>query len=144
MFQNIITVFNYHKASGKWYPSVISGADLIADKASTHTVDGLNNADTAAILIQSCPCRNIITSMGPKQYVGPKEYAACGNPAEVITFKPECDFIYDGVWPDLTPVTEDDYDEGFYHAVNDGHDGVYMISSAAYFSVIPHFEIGGR
>ena len=42
------------------------------------------------------------------------------------------------------PIPEDDYDEGFYHAMNDANDGVYRITAAAWYDLLPHFEIDGR
>ena len=144
MFQSTITVFNYHKQTGLWYPSVISGADLIATKASTRATDGVNNADAVDILINCTAAKVITTSAGGKSYTGPKEYAGCADPASCITFTPEQDFIFDGAWADLTPIDDEDYDEGLYHALNAAHDGIYMISSAAFYGLLPHFEIGGR
>lgn len=144
MFQNTITVFNFHKQTGLWYPSVISGADLIAAKASTRTPDGVNNADTVDILINCTAAKVITTSAGGKSYTGPKVYAGCADPASCITFTPEQDFIFDGEWADLTPIDDEDYDEGLYHVLNAAHDGIYMISSAAFYGLLPHFEIGGR
>lgn len=144
MFQSTITVFNYHKRTGLWYPSIIPYVDLIAAKASTRTTDGVNNADAVDILINCTAAKAITTSAGRKSYTGPKEYAGSTAPARCITFTPEQDFIFDGKWSDLTPIDDEDYDEGLYHALNAAHDGVYMISSAAFYSLLPHFEIGGR
>lgn len=144
MFQNTITVFNYHKQTGLWYPSVITGADLIAAKASSRSTEGVANADTVEAIINCTAEKVIATSAGGKSYTGTKEYAACANPAERITFTPESDFLYDGAWPDLTPIDDEDHDEGLYHALNAAHDGIYMISSAAFYGLLPHFEIGGR
>ena len=144
MLQNTITVFNYHKQTGLWYPSVISGTDLIAAKASTRTTDGVNSADAVDVLINCTAAKVISTSAGGKSYTGPKEYARCADPASCITFTPEQDFIFDGEWTDLTPIDDEDYDEGLYHALNAAHDGIYMISSAAFYGLLPHFEIGGR
>ena len=41
-------------------------------------------------------------------------------------------------------IPDTDYDGGFYHAMNTGRDSVYAVTSAAFFPLIPHFEIGGR
>ena len=144
MYQNTITVFNYHEKTGFWYPSVINGADLIASKSSSATKEGRNNADSVDIIIHCSADKAVTTTAGQKSYTGPKEYASCDAPTERITFKPECDFIYDGEWPELAPISDEGYDSGLYHALNDEHDGIYMISSAAFYSLLPHFEIGGR
>lgn len=144
MYHNTITLFNYHKATGKWYPSVISGVDLIGNKASTATKEGVNNGDAVDIIIHCTKDRIITTSEGAKSYTGAKAYAQCNTPAACITFAPEQDFIYEGEWPDLSAITDDEYESGLYHAMNDTYDGVYLVSSAAYFDLLPHFEIGGR
>ena len=144
MFQNTVTVFNYHEKTGLWYMSVIPGADLIALKSSNHSTEGTNSADTVDILI-NCSAEKVFSTLaGEKGYLPPKEYKKCGDPANNITFTPERDFIYAGEWQDLTPVDDDEYDEGFYHALNEEYDGIYMISSAAFYGLLPHFEIGGR
>lgn len=144
VYQNTITVFNYHEASGTWHPSVIKGADLIASKSTSSTTAGKTNSDTVEIMVRCSADKRITTTEGTKSYTGPKEYAKCDNPADRITFTPECDFIYDGEWPELVPISDDGYDSGLYHALNDEHDGIYMISSAAFYGLLPHFEIGGR
>ena len=144
MYRDTITVFNYHAASGRWFPSVISGADLLVTKASSATTAGGSNADTAEIIIHCTADRRIATGEGMKSYTEPKEYARCDDPARHITFAPECDFIFAGAWPGTKPLTDDEYDEGLYHALNAEHDGIYLISAAAYYGLLPHFEIGGR
>ena len=45
VYRDTITVFNYHAATGRWFPSVISGADLLTTKANSATTAGGNNAD---------------------------------------------------------------------------------------------------
>lgn len=145
MYQDTITLFNYHEATGMWYPTVFNGVDLGVNKASNSTKDGKNNNDAVTLIIH-CTKDKVFTAVdgAEKSYTGAKMYAKCDNPTSCITFKPECDFIYEGVYPDLTPVKDEDYESGYYHTVNEEHDGVYMISSAAFYSLLPHFEIGGR
>ena len=144
MYQSTVTIFNFHAASGLWYPSVIHDVDLIASKSSAATAEGRNNADAVEVIVHCSADRSITTTEGPKSYTGPKEYAKCSNPTERITFTPEHDFIYDGEWPELVPISDDQYDSGLYHAMNDEYDGIYMINSAVFYGLIPHFEIGGR
>lgn len=144
LLRDIITVFNYHEKTGMWYPTIINNAHIVSASASSHGASGNTNADSVEIEIASSGTQEVNTPDGGKSYTPPKLYAASDLPEEYFTLTPESDFFFVGAWNDLTPVEDDDYDEGFYHAVNDEHDGVYMISSAAYFSLIPHFEIGGR
>lgn len=140
MYDNTITVFNYHQKSGKWFPTVISKADFLVNKSSSSTSGGLDNADSVEIIVRCTPDRVI----NGKKYVPPKQYAKCDTPQAFITFAPESDFIFDGEHHSAEPIVDDDYDEGFYHAMNEEHDGVYIVTSAAFFSLLPHFEIGGR
>ncbi|MCM1545246.1 MAG: hypothetical protein NC110_08105 [Ruminococcus sp.] len=144
MYRNTITVFNYHALTETWYPTVIHNTDLLGVKSSNSTNHGKTNGDTVEILINCDSCKKIQTQFGLKKYIGPKAYAKCQYPDDYVTFKPECDFIFDGVWEDTATYDENDYESGLYHHMNNEHDGIYMITSAAYFGLIPHFEIGGR
>ncbi len=144
MYESAITLFNFHKATGLWYTSVFSGVDLGVNKASRSTLDGKLNGDTVTAIIHCTADKTFVTADGTaKSYTGPKTYAECENPADCITFNPECDFIYAGAWPEQSPISDDE-ENGFYHRMNDTQDGVYMITSAEFFSLLPHFEIGGR
>lgn len=145
MYESTITLFNFHEATGLWYSSVFSGVDLGVNTSSNSTTNGTNGDDTVNMIIHCTRDKRFITADGAeKSYIGAKAYAKCDNPTACITFKPECDFIYEGEWADLTPISEEDYESGYYHAMNEKYDGVHMISSAAFFGLLPHFEIGGR
>ena len=145
MFQNTITLFNFHKATGLWYPSVFKGVDLGVNTASNATKDGKNSNDTVNIIIHCTKDKVFTTADGTKKsYTGAKAYSKCDNPTACITFNPECDFIYEGEWANLELINDEDYESGFYHSMNEEHDGVYMITSAAFYGLLPHFEIGGR
>ena len=129
-----------------WFPSVIDGVDLIATESAHKTaLAGETNGDSVEILIHSSAAKIIKTKAGPKAYVTPKAYRATNAPADCLTFTPEQDFIFDGEWPSVEPIRDDEYgDVGLYSAFNEDHDGVYMITSAKYLGLLPHFEIGGR
>lgn len=79
-----------------------------------------------------------------KKYTGPKAYAKLADPSEYFTFRPETDFFATGNYASEAPISDDDYENGLYSAMNDAMDGVYMITSATFYSLIPHFEIGGK
>lgn len=174
MFKNTVTVFNYHANTKSWYTTVFKGADLIESRSANATQQGQTNADAVDLLINVRrdqmadtiiykPKRiidaqgNVIVSAedsfimyssadiySEKRYLRPKEYAAIDSPESYFTFAPETDFFIAGNYYSETPILDDDFDEGFYSAMNAEHDGVYLISSAAFYSLIPHFEIGGR
>ena len=145
MYRDKITLYNYHTGTAMWYPSVIEGVDLGSVRAATATASAdVTNADTVEVLIPCGRDKTVCTAAGTKRYAGPKEYAACETPAQSVTFRPECDFFLEGEPEDLTPVSDEDYESGFYHAMNEERDGVYMITSASFYGLLPHFEIGGR
>lgn len=144
LYGDTITLWNFHKASGKWYPSVIDGVDLGVSHASTATREGASNANTVVALIHTGSGKTLRTTVGMKQYLSPKEYAGCDAPEGFYTFTPELDFFCEGEWDDLMPCAEDEEEEGLYQSMNDLYDGVHLIQSAEYFALLPHFEIGGR
>lgn len=79
-----------------------------------------------------------------RKYVGPKAYGRLDDLSGFFTFCPEVDFMVAGNLSSADPIRDDDYDEGLYHAMNEEQDEVYMITSAAFYGLIPHFEIGGK
>lgn len=169
MHDRTITVFNHH--GGVWYPHVIRNADLIATESKGHTaMFDQTNADSVEIIVRfrkargrvvdsegnaivdrfknvlvwGAPFTAIETDAGAKRYLRPKEYGACADPADCITFTPETDFILDGEWPDAAPIPDSDYENGLYDYMNAERDGVYMLTHATQYRLLPHFEIGGR
>ena len=142
MHNGTITLFNLH--DGLWYPSVIHGVtveEIVATSATENA--GRTNSDAVELSIGTTNVKAIVTAAGLKSYVSPKAYAVCAAPADCLTFKPEQDFVYIGEWS-TEPISDDEYESGFYHAFNEENDGVYMITSVAWLGLIPHFEIGGR
>ena len=169
MYDRTITVFNHH--NGVWYPHVIRNADLIATqskgrtamfnetnadsveiivrfrKARGRVVDGDGNAIVDRllnVLVWGAPFTAIETDAGRMRYLPPKAFSACNDPADSITFQPETDFLLDGEWPDAEPIPDSDYDNGLYNYLNEERDGVYMLTHATQYRLLPHFEIGGR
>ena len=149
MYDSTITLFNYRKAEHAWYTTVFQGVNLIEPRGNTATTQGQANADAAEIIIHANADQSATTygedgSEAVKQYKTPKAYAALEDVAEYFTFAPEVDFIAVGNHASAEALDDDDYDEGLYQHMNDTTDGVYMVASATWFSLLPHFEIGGR
>ena len=175
MYNDVVTVFNFHEGTGKWYPTVFHHVNLVEGIGSSKTEgSGITNADNAELIIRVLPDRNANTIIyqpyivvtndgdayvdnrgvklsyqepetdGEQWYVTPKAYSHLISPEGYFTFKPETDFFVVGNYASTEPIDDDDYDEGLYHAMNEAEDGVYMITSAVYYSLLPHFEIGGR
>ena len=140
MFDCTVTLFNYHAATKQWHTTKFDGVDLLERDAKAATQQGETNGSSVDLLINVKSDK----SCDGKQYVGPKAYARIDTPADCFTFTPETDFFMEGDYSMSEPVSEDDYESGYYHEMNNAHDGVYMVVSAAYFPLIPHFEIGGR
>ena len=145
MFDQTITLFNYKESDHSWHTSVFDGVNVVEAQGKTATKHGDNNSDNVEILLNCKPSKTATDSEGNKlQYVAPKTYAAQEDVTGYFTLTPECDFIMIGDHGEDDPVDDDDYDEGLYHAMNDECDGVYMITGATWFGLLPHFEIGGR
>lgn len=140
MYDQTITLFNYRQEDNCWRTALFHGVNVIEPRASTATTQGTNNGDAVEIILH---CSKGMKAEG-LQYISPKAYQAMEDVSECFTLTPEKDFIAIGEHTSDEPVSEDDYGEGLYQAMNDLYDGVYMISSATWFSLLPHFEIGGK
>ena len=138
MFDRTITLFNH--LDGQWLVSVIPSVSLIEKKSNELKSGETNNGDTVKMLIQSDKERQIRTTDGLKRYAQPKMFKG----SDEITFDLAKDFFYVGDWNDVKTVADSDYENGLYNAMNDAYDVVYLISSCAFYSLLPHFEIGGR
>lgn len=144
MFTDTITLFNLH--NGIWFPHVIYGVDAVgitAGKSAT-TLSGATKTDNGLVLIQTSSSKVINVGRTLKPYVSPKAYKALESGENAVTFQPQTDFIMLGEYESSDPVTDDDYESGFYDEMNSKYDNVYQIVSAVFYSLIPHFEIGVR
>lgn len=148
MFDKTITLFNRYEGEDgvTWYPHVIHNCQLIADKAANVEKSGISDADAARLIIESTETTEGIFFDGV-QYLKPKAWKASENPAETLTFQEKTDFFMEGEYS-TEPVIESDYmtlgQEGFYHYMNETHDDVFLITTVAMYSLIPHVEIGGN
>lgn len=144
MFDNIISLFNYSPVTDSWAISIIEGVDFHSITSSTKSSQGTKNTDTVELIINCSGDKVIKTREGKKQYITPSQYAKAESTEELITFTPETDFIMEGDFTCQEPLIESEYEEGLYQFINKEYDGVYMIASSTFLSLIPHFEIGGR
>lgn len=144
MFNDTITVFNLN--NGMWYSHVIRNTDAVGiiHGATNTAVNGTTKSDNAVVLINSTIDKHIQTDEGLLPYTAPKSYAALENGNNAITFQPQTDFIVLGEHYYNNPINDDDYETGFYDYINSTLDDVYLIVSAAFYGLIPHFEIGAR
>lgn len=143
MYNDTITLFNLH--NGAWYSHIIKEVDAgITSGAGSTALNGTTRTDSAIILIQTSSSKVINADNSLLPYVSPKAFSALENPESVITFQPQTDFILIGEYENSEPINEDDFETGFYDEMNSKYDNVFLITSAAYFDLIPHFEIGAR
>ena len=142
MFDSAVTVFNRKRTDEGdiWYPTVLEGVSLITDRAAIMARYGVQTDDKALLHV---PCEG--QNVGGKQYMPPKAWQALEDPESAVTFAAgeKFDFFIEGEW-EAGPVEDTAYANGFYDWINRERDGVYAVSSAARYGLIPHFEITGR
>lgn len=149
MYDKTITIFNYRKDSHSWRTAVFEDVDVIEHTGKSATSHGHGNDDNVEIILHS-DAEKIASAVGVNgdpvslQYLTPKAYAAAQDVSGSFTMTPECDFVMLGNHMEAEPLDDDEYEEGLYHAMNNVHDGVYMITGTTWYSLLPHFEIGGR
>ena len=149
MYNDTVTVFNrYVDSLGNtiWHPHVLSGVNLIVDKAVINAKYGEVSKDNAVMNVKyRLVDGNIMIENKP--YLPPKEWENQTNDKlpESITFSGEgnqFDFFMLGDYGSEEPIL-DEYGE-FYSDMQKKHDYVFAITSVAKYSVIPHFEITGK
>lgn len=136
MFSKTITLYNLH--GDTWRPTVLHNCCLITDKAARQAQTGIENADRASLYIPKASVEAAGASV-----VSPKEYEAMNNPSGYITFNEGTDFFVRGE-QDTAAVNDEDYPSGYYDYLNRTKDDVFLITSAADYDLIPHYEISGK
>lgn len=142
MYQDTITIFNKRKTDGSrgsaWHPTVIRGVNLNVDRASIVAQYGPESQDNAVLNVRYQRDGNDIL-VGEKLWMPPKEW---DGKKSSMTFSVG-DFFWAGEWSGGIP-KDSDYTDGFYGYMNSKHDNVFLVTSVAKFSLIPHFEIVGK
>lgn len=146
MYKDTVTVFNRYVDSLKntiWHPHVLSGVNLIVDKAVITAKYGEVSKDNAVMNVKYRFVDGTIM-IGDKPYLPPKEWENQTNDklSESITFSNEStefDFFMLGDYGSEEPIL-DEYGD-FYSEMQKRYDYVFAITSVAKYSVIPHFEI---
>lgn len=152
MYTDTVTVFNkYEEQTGiSWYPRVISGCDLVTDRAANVAKTGLDTADTAKlhILYRTENSEKVINNHGATfKWLPPKKWKAMEDKSEYITFQPG-DLILRGEYQEEV-IQDSAYtsrvSNGFYEHLNKTEDDVYLITSVGGpYTLIKHFEIGAK
>ena len=149
MYNETITLFNrYSNREGdSWYPTVIRGVNLNIDRAAIIAKYGGQSADSAVLNVHYLleDGNKIVAN---KPWLPPKAWEEQTNDelGTSLTFKGgnAFDFFYVGEWSDTAPISDGDYNEGFYTYMNKRYDYVFAITSVGMYTVIPHFEILGK
>lgn len=148
MYDKTVTVFNKYTDKSDaiyWYPHVISGVTLITDKAANVAKTGLDTADTANLHVpfKVREGERIVCNLS---YLTPKVWKTTENKENSITFSTG-DIFLEGEYPE-TVIADEDYtsrtNKGFYDYLNKKMDNVFLITSVGSYTLIPHFEIGGK
>ena len=89
MYQDTVTLFNYHSESGYWFPTVLTGVDGGEDKSGKNDAKGIQNEDIIYLLVPCSANKTVNVGIKSKPYLSPKEYSKTSNPAKFITFDKE-------------------------------------------------------
>lgn len=149
MYNDTVTVFNrYVDSLGNtiWHPHVLSGVNLIVDKAVITAKYGEISKDNAVMNVKYHVGDSAVM-VGEKLYLPPKEWWNQTNDKlpETITFSNNgnnFDFFMLGDYGSEEAIL-DEYGD-FYSEMQKRYDYVFAITSVAKYSVIPHFEITGK
>ena len=148
MYKDTVTVFNRYVDSFKntiWYPHVISGVNLIVDKAVITAKYGEVSKDNAVMNVRYHVVDSAVM-VGDKPYLTPKEWERQVNDdlPKSITFTSgnDFDFFMLGNYGSEEPINDEN--GRFYSDMQREYDDVFAITSVAKYTVIPHFEIVGK
>lgn len=147
MYKDTVTLFNrYVTQDGEiiWYPTVLRGVNLNIDKASIIAKYGTESQDNAVLNVKYHSGDDAVM-VGDKKYLLPKAWKKSEDAlSDTLTFTAgtqEFDFFYVGEWESEEPIADSNYTGGFYSHMNKAYDEVFVITSVAKYSVIPHFEV---
>ncbi len=149
MYDDTVTLFNrLHKREvDLWFPTVLRDADFNSDRAAVVARYGSQSQDKAMLHVKYRQTESGILA-GGKLWLLPKEWAAQEETALASSLTFEAgeyfDFFLLGEWPDETAISDSDYRDGFFNHINRQRDFVFTVTSAARYSMIPHFEITGK
>lgn len=142
MFDRVITLYNFRKSNKTWYGTVISGCTLVATESSADSSRGTGSTSNVNIHVHCTINKKLRTAN--KTFVSPKEYQTLDSVDGSFTFTPEKDFMIVGKEMTDLVVNDEDFENGFYSFINHTVDDVYMVTNATWYSLLPHFVVGGR
>ena len=141
MYKDTITLF-VRNPNHTWTAIRLDNVDLNADRGAMVEKYGADSKDTAKLHIKYTTEANAVIISG-YVYTPPKEYARLTQTTGHITFASGNDFGFfiEGVWDGSLSIDDLAYTDGFYNYMRSRYDYCYAITSAAQYSVIPHFEV---
>lgn len=135
MFKDVVTVFNYCKDAGKWYPTVLKNVELQTKSGIIEKNSGVSSSDNALLFVH---CKD--DTVDSKKYLPPKAWQRSDDKENTVTFA-EDDFFVVGEFFEI--VNEENYIDSYFTHMSENYDYCYKITSVKRFRGIPHFEIGG-
>ena len=133
IFKDTVTVFNYF--NGKWFPTVLNGAELQFKNGINEKNSGVSSSDNALLFVHISG-----DFIGGKKYLSPKAFQKSDDKENLVTFA-EGDFFVVGEFSEIA--SEEDYLSGYFSSMCEQYDYCYKITSVKRFKGIPHLEIGG-
>ena len=138
MYNDTVTIFT--RAGDTWYTTLAQNADFNGNRAAILARYGENSKDNAELHLRICGCGCV----AGKKYVLPKEWDALTDKSGSLTMR-EGDFFCVGDYSSLgATISDAGHPKGLYNHMNRAYDDVYLITSVARYSVIPHLEVLAR
>ena len=141
MYIDTVTIFT--RSGNEWYPTLVAGADFNANRAAILARYGENSKDRSELHL-----RINSGNVAGKPFLQPKVWQALSAAEKTQSLSmQEGDFFILGDFTSLAyqgTVSDNVYAEGFYQYMNHSYDDVYLITSVARYSVIPHIEVMGK
>ena len=144
MFDRTVTLFNFHKSDRKWYSTVVKGCSLSDTYSSSKGGYGTANTGSANIHFHCSKSQVFRCGGKTKKYLDPMIYQKTENVGKYLTFTPEVDFVVIDEAVTDTGINDGDYENGFYHFMNEHLDNVHMITNSAWYNLLPHFVVGTK
>jgi len=150
VYDKTITVFS-RKKQGKdtvWYATVMDGVSITDTVVESENGQAREHTgDNVRVVVRTQPESDGTVFVSGKEYLNPKEWNRADAISDSFSLKSGSDFdffIY-GDYDEFDGAKDSLYEpNGFYQYMRKNYDRVYVISSVALFTVLPHFEIGGR
>jgi len=132
-YSKTVTIFNSVSdddvmGADSWLPTVLHDVRLLETQGKNIEKSGITSADSAKLFIK--------TDNLEKPYMDPKEWSQSENKSDAFTLCKDRDFFIVGDVSDETVAS--------FEQMKEKYDGCYQITTVDKYSLIPHFEVGGR